>query len=179
MDLGSLIEAHGYWVLAAGCLLEGETILVLAGFAAHRGYLHPVAVVGIASVTGFIGDQFYFWLGRRHGPAMLARWPSVAAQAARVHALTKRYHAAVIIGVRFAYGLRIAGPMLIGMSPVSAIRFALLNALGAVLWACIVGGLGWAFGQVAESVLGDLRHLEGWLFLGVVAVAAIAWLVRK
>jgi membrane protein DedA with SNARE-associated domain len=81
--------------------------------------------------------------------------------------------------VRFAYGLRIAGPMLIGMSPVSAIQFALLNALGAVLWACIVGGVGWAFGQAAESALGNIRHLEKWLFLGVIAVAAIAWLVRK
>jgi hypothetical protein len=48
MDLGSLIETHGYWVLALGCLLEGETILVLAGLAAERGYLHPFGVVVVA-----------------------------------------------------------------------------------------------------------------------------------
>lgn len=69
--------------------------------------------------------------------------------------------------------------MLIGMSPVSGIRFALLNGLGAVLWACVVGGVGWTFGQAAEIVLGDIRHLEVWLLLGIVAVAAIGWLVRK
>ncbi|HET7862826.1 MAG TPA: DedA family protein, partial [Burkholderiaceae bacterium] len=76
--LGTLIETHGYWVLALGCLLEGETVLVLAGFAAHRGYLDPAAVFGIAAAAGFCGDQVYFWLGRRHGPAVLTRWPSVA-----------------------------------------------------------------------------------------------------
>ena len=179
MSLGSLIEAHGYWMLAAGCLVEGETILVLAGFAAHRGYLDPVVVLGIASVAGFLGDQFYFWLGRRHGPAILARWPSVARQADRVHRLMDRYHAAVIIGVRFAYGLRIAGPVLIGASPISGLRFALLNALGAVLWACFFAGVGWVFGHAAETVLGEIRHLEGWFVLGLAAASLIAWWIMK
>ncbi|MEW5890485.1 MAG: DedA family protein [Pseudomonadota bacterium] len=179
MTLGALIETHGYWVLAVGCLLEGETILVLAGFAAHRGYLDPLAVLGIAAAAGFLGDQFYFWLGRRHGPAVLARWPSVAHQADRVHRLMERYHAAVIIGVRFAYGLRIAGPVLIGTSPIPGSRFALFNALGAILWACVVAGIGWVFGEAAEIVLGEIRNLEGWLLLGLIAAAAIAWWIRK
>ena len=179
MTLGTLIETHGYWVLAAGCLLEGETILLLAGFAAHRGYLDPLAVIAIASAAGFLGDQFYFWLGRRHGSAVLARWPGVARQTERLQRLADRYHEAVIIGLRFAYGLRIAGPVLIGTTPISGTRFALLNALGALLWACLVGGLGWAFGQAAEAMLGRIRHLEGWLMLGLVAVVALAWWARR
>ena len=83
MTLQSLIDTHGYWLLALGCLLEGETILLLAGFAAHRGYLDPWAVFGIASLAGFAGDQFYFWLGRRHGAAVLARWPRLAERTGR------------------------------------------------------------------------------------------------
>jgi membrane protein DedA with SNARE-associated domain len=89
MNLGALIESHGYWVLAIGCLLEGETLLVLAGFAAHRGYLNPGAVLAIAATAGFVGDQFYFWLGRRHGPAILSRWPSLADQSDRVDRLLR------------------------------------------------------------------------------------------
>jgi membrane protein DedA with SNARE-associated domain len=179
MDLGSLIETHGYWALAAGCALEGETMLVLAGLAAQRGYLDPLAVVGIASTMGFASDQLFFWLGRWRGMALLSRWPSVAAKAGRVHALIDRYDAMVIIGVRFAYGLRIAGPIFIGMSAVPALRFAVLNAIGAVLWACVVGGVGWLSGQAAESVFGNIQHLEAWMFLGVALVALTVWLVRK
>ena len=134
MNLATLIETHAYWILAAGCLLARETVVVRAGFAARNGHLDLVTVMGLSSAMGFLSDQFYFWLGRRHGPAILARWPSVRRQADRVHRLAERYHAAVIIGVRFAYGLRIAGPVLIGMSPISAVRFAALNALGAMLW---------------------------------------------
>jgi membrane protein DedA with SNARE-associated domain len=176
--LGSLIEAHGYWLLAAGCLLEGETFLVLAGFAAHRGYLDPFAVVGVASVSGFLADQFYFWLGRRSGPALLARWPLAAAQVGRVHALIGRHPAGAAIGVRFAYGLRIAGPMLIGMSPMPQLRFTLLNALGSLLWASLIGGAGWAFGEAAQRLLADVGDLEGWLLLGLVA-AVVAWWLRR
>lgn len=179
MDLGSLIEAHGYWAVLVGCLLEGETILILAGYAAHRGYLNPFAVVAIAAAAGFTGDQFYFWLGRRHGAAVLARWPSVAAKNDRLQSLMGRYHAAVIIGIRFAYGLRIAGPILIGMSPISSYRFALLNALGAMLWACLIAGIGWLFGRAAEVLLGEVRQVEGWLLLGLAAVGVIIWWIRR
>jgi membrane protein DedA with SNARE-associated domain len=48
-----------------------------------------------------------------------------------------------------------------------------------VLWACVVGGVGWLSGQAAESVFGNIRYLEAWLFLGIVVVALVVWLVRK
>ena len=179
MDLGALIETHGYWVLALGCLLEGETILVLAGLAAERGYLHPFGVVVVASVTAFIGDQILFWLGRWRGPALLARWPSIGTKADRVHDLIHRYHWPVILGMRFAYGLRYPAPILIGTSQLSALRFILINALGSVLWACVVGGLGWLSGRLAETVFGDIKHVEIWLFVGLVAIAATIWLIRR
>lgn len=179
MDPGQLIGTHGYWVLALGCLLEGETLLLIAGYAAHRGYLDPVAVIAVASVAGFAGDQFYFWLGRWRGPAVLARWPSLAAKAGRVHALLERWQAPAILGIRFAYGLRVAGPLLIGTSPISALRFTLLNALGAVLWACLVAGIGWVFGQAAQAALGDIGRVEGWILLGLAAAGVLAWWIRK
>lgn len=173
-----LLQTHGYWLLALGCLLEGETVLVLAGFAAHRGLLDPAAVVAIAAASGFAGDETFFWLGRRHGKALLARWPSIAGQSGRVLALVERWHEPVIIGIRFAYGLRVAGPVLIGSSAVSAWRFAFFNAVGALLWASVVGAVGWSFGAAAEAMLGRLRHLEGRLFLGLLLLALLVALLR-
>lgn len=179
MDLGSLIETHGYWVLVLGCLLEGETVLALAGYAAHRGYLELEWVIALAAAAGFAGDQFYFWVGRRHGSVVAARFPSVSQQHDRLHRLIERYHAWVIVGVRFAYGLRIAGPILIGTSAVSAVRFALFNALGAVLWAALVAGFGWIFGHAVETVLGDVHRLEGWILLCLIVIAALVWWAHR
>jgi membrane protein DedA with SNARE-associated domain len=59
--LGSLTETYGYWLLAADSLLEGETVLVLAGCSVRRGHLYLLAVLGIASVGSFVGYQLYFW----------------------------------------------------------------------------------------------------------------------
>jgi len=178
MDLGTLIETHGYWVLAVGSVLEGETVLVLAGFAAHRGYLALPWVIGVAAAAGFAGDQFFFWLGRRRGAAVLARFPAVAQQADQVHRLIERHHEWLIVGVRFAYGLRIAGPILIGTSPIAAARFAVFNAVGAVAWAVLIGGLGWLFGAAVERLLGEIHRIEVWLFAAVAAIGIGLALVR-
>lgn len=174
----ALLQTHGYWLLALGCLFEGETVLVLAGLAAHRGLLDPVTVIAVAAASGFSGDQAFFWLGRRHGAALLARWPALARQSARVQRLVERWHEPVIVGIRFAYGLRVAGPLFIGSTAVSALRFALFNALGALLWATLVGGVGWSFGAAAEALLGTLHHLEGRLFLGLLLAALLVALLR-
>jgi membrane protein DedA with SNARE-associated domain len=175
VDLPGLIAEYGYWVLALGCLLEGETVLLLAGFAAKRGHLDLEAVIGIAAVAGFLGDQFYFWLGRRHGPAVHARWPALAKQTDRVRRWLSRSELALVVGVRFAYGLRIAGPVLIGMTPMPAARFAAYNALGAVIWAVLIGGLGYLFGHAAELMLGEVQRIEGWLLLGLLVAGASWW----
>ena len=175
LDIGhwltQAIASHGYWVLALGCVLEGETVLLLAGFAAHRGQLNPLWVLVVASVAAFVGDQFYFWLGRRHGPRVLALRPAWAGQAARVDALLQRWGGWLVVGIRFAYGLRMAGPVVMGASAMPALRFAAFNALGAVIWATVIGGLGWVLGGAAEALLGKAQHLEAWLLAALLLLA--------
>jgi membrane protein DedA with SNARE-associated domain len=179
MDLHDLISTHGYWILTLGCLAEGETLLVLAGFAASRGTLDIFAVIGIAAVAGFLGDQFFFWLGRKHGSAVLRRFPSVAQQSERVFRLIERYQSWVIVGVRFAYGLRIAGPIIIGTSRISPGRFALFNAIGAVIWAPLVAGVGYLFGEAADAMIGELHNIELWLMLGLAAIVMLVLFVQR
>lgn len=178
MDFSALLQTYGYPLLALGCLLEGETILALAGFAAHQGHLDFGVVVLIAAVGGFIGDQAFFWLGRRHGAQMLARFPSIGAQADRMHRLIERWHGWVIVLVRFAYGLRIAGPVLIGTSDVTPWRFALFNAIGAAIWAPLVAGAGWFFGRAVEAVLGDIHRFELWA-VALAALFGASWLLWR
>src|SRR3954468_5304418 len=179
MSLASLIAAHGYWILALGCLLEGETVLILAALAAHRGYLNPAAVVTIAAACGFASNQFFFWLGRRHGTALLERWPVLATRSAQIRRLIDRHASLAAFAVRFAYGVRVAGPMLIGASSMPALRFVVLDALSAVAWALLVGAAGWLFGEAAETIFGHLVHIEGWLF-GALISALVAWrLLRR
>ena len=181
MDFPALIAQYGYGAVAVGCLLEGETVLLLAGFAAHRGYLQWPWVIAVAAAAGFAGDMGFFLLGRRFAPQILARWPRIAAQRAQVDTWLQRYGAGVGVAVRVLYGFRIAGPVLLGSSSMSWERFAAFNALGAVLWATLLTALGWFFGEAAQALLGKAQHYEGWLALGVVAVglAYTFWARRR
>ena len=76
------------------------------------------------------------------------------------------------------YGLRIAGPTVIGTSHVSPLRFAVFNLLGALLWASLIGGLGYAFGEAIEMMLQDAKHYERGAVIAIVALGLAVWLYR-
>jgi membrane protein DedA with SNARE-associated domain len=183
MDLAALVQTYGYPAVFAGALLEGETVLALAGLAAHRGYLALPWVIAIAACGGFLGDQIYFLVGRRNGARVLARFPKLAPGVARVNRLVARYGAPLVLLVRFMYGLRAVGPIAIGMTGMRWARFAALNALGALVWATLVASLGYALGNALTLVLGDLRRIEEEVFAAVaaagVAAALIVWVRRR
>lgn len=172
MDLAGLIDSYGYAAVFIGSFLEGETILALAGLAAYRGYLDLAIVIVLATIAGFLGDQFYFFLGRHNGHKVLARYPRMQLRAQRFDAMLSRWHAPVIIGIRFMYGFRIVGPILLGMGRVPVWKFMLYNFIGAALWAPMVAGIGYTFGSVVKSALGHLKRYEHWVF-GIVLVVGL------
>ena len=56
---------------------------------------------------------------------------------------------------------RIAGPIALGMNP--AIRwptYSTLIGLGAVVWAIVIAGIGYLFGQIIELMLVDVHKYE-------------------
>jgi membrane protein DedA with SNARE-associated domain len=179
MDLAALIQTYGYPAVFAGTLLEGETVLALAGLAAHRGYLALPSVIAIAALGGFLGDQIYFLIGRRSGARVLARFPRLAPGIARIQRLLERHGAPIVVLVRFLYGLRAVGPIAIGMTGMHWAQFAALNALGAAVWATLFASLGYLVGEALTRVLGDLQRIEVALFAAVaIAGLAAALIVR-
>jgi membrane protein DedA with SNARE-associated domain len=162
IDLPGLLDSYGYLAVLVGAFLEGETILALAGLAAYRGYLDFYTVVVIAMIAGFAGDQFYFFLGRHKGCQVLARFPGAQERADKFDAMLARWHAPLIIGIRFMYGFRIVGPILLGMGRVPAWKFVIYNFIGAAIWAPLIAGIGYLFGSALEAVLHDFRKVELW-----------------
>jgi membrane protein DedA with SNARE-associated domain len=179
MSLTDLLSQYGYFALFAGCLLEGETLLLLAGLAAHGGYLSLPIVIGVAFVGGTLGDQVGFFIGRRYGDSLLERWPSLNTPAARVRRLIDRHSALLIVGVRFMYGLRLVGPVVIGMSDVPVWRFVVFNLIGAAIWAVAVSSAGYFFGHAIEWLIVDLERLEKAALVCAVVVVAALLILRQ
>ena len=170
MDLAGLIDSYGYLAVFFGALLEGETILALAGLAAFRGYLDLYKVIALAMFAGFLGDQIYFFLGRFKGKDVLERFPKMQKRAHRFDVMLSRWHAPLIVGIRFMYGFRIVGPILLGMGRVPAWKFMLYNFIGAALWAPLIAGIGYFFGGAIKAALGHLKRYELWVFGAVLLI---------
>lgn len=177
-----LLSGSAYLILFAGMFLEGETVLVSAGFAAQQGYLSLPMVVLAAWLGAISGDHFFFLLGRYGGRSMFKARSSTAGRIEKVRALLKRYRSAVIFSFRFVYGSRIVAPLAIGAAGVSPVRFVTLNALSGLTWACLFGLAGYLFGAAISVVLRDfhVRLAAGAAILGFIALAAVAVaVVRK
>lgn len=88
---------------------------------------------------------------------MLAHRPGLATRISGALSLIALHPAKMALAMRFARGLRTILPVAAGMSGVSPDRFFMLNLLSAALWAPLVAGLGWSFGDLITR----LRHRTG------------------
>ncbi|MEO8488664.1 DedA family protein [Pseudomonas sp.] len=177
-DLNALIASYGYWVIFLGCLLEGETVLILSGMAAHQGTLQLLHVIGWATLGGVLGDQLLFWTGRYYGERLLPKLKRHQPAIERVKGLIHRYPTTSVFAVRFLYGMRLVGPMVIGTSGLAPWRFALINVLSALIWASLFVIAGYWAGETLQRVFGDLKPYRLPIFLTMIAVVTFAALVR-
>jgi len=173
-----LIEQYGYIAVLIGTFFEGETILEIAGFLAHSGYLKLLIVVLAAFAGAMLGDQLYCYIGRWKGRNFIESRPRLSRHKARVDTLLKKHQIPLILGFRFLYGLRTVTPFVLGASRVNPGLFFILNALGALLWAVLIGVAGFYFGEVLEPLLGDIKNYERLVIMLVAGAAFLFWLGR-
>lgn len=174
MSLEQLISTYGYAAITAGVFLEGETMLVLGGLAAQRGYLALPWVLVSAFWGSVLGDQFFFYIGRFKGQRILEKRQDWKSKSERVFSLLNRHQVLLIFGFRFLYGLRMATPIVLGVSRIAPLRFLLLDMAGALVWTLVIGAMGYLFGHALEALIGDVKRYELWLFIGVAALGALA-----
>ena len=165
MTPADFISTYGYAAVGIGAFLEGETFLVLGGFAAHSGYLELPWVIASAFTGALFGDQLYYNLGRLKGKAFLESRPTWKIKSERVFVLMERHQVWLILGFRFLYGLRVVTPFIIGI-------------VGTTIWATSITVLGFLFGNALEAIFGNIKKYEIWVLV-VLALAGLAiWFFR-
>jgi membrane protein DedA with SNARE-associated domain len=176
--LSQFILRWGYLALGFGTFFEGEAVLIAGGALAHRGLLSLPLVILAAFAGSVGGDQLWFQLGRHFGPRLLERRRHWQPRVAQVKRWLERYGALFVLSFRFLYGLRMISPLLLGATHYPAVRFAILNVVGAAIWACAFGFAGWAVGAGMRSVLSRAGHVEELLGMGV-AVSICLWIAYR
>ncbi len=179
VDGNAWIGQYGYLAVLLGALVEGDGIAILAGIAARHGYLDPGLTILATGLGGALSDITLYLLGRRYGESVLRHFPRQQSRIERARSMVRRHEHLWVIGVRFAYGFRIAGPLIIGSSGVPVRRFLLLNLLGTGLWAATIVLLGYWVGNFLYQFFTGHPHLGAWLGASLGLVVLLWLLVRR
>jgi membrane protein DedA with SNARE-associated domain len=177
------IQYH-YLVIFFGTFIEGEVVLIAGGFLVSEGHLNFPVLVLLATVAAIIGDNFFFWLGRSQRIGSRHPWADRLLNFIGEHRLFKgeefvrRHGGKSVFLVRFFYGLRFAGAMTAGYLGMGIVRFFLFNLVGSLIWAVLLGWVGYIFGEsigpIAHGVkLGEIG------FILVLAGLIIIYLLNR
>jgi membrane protein DedA with SNARE-associated domain len=187
-----LVATYGYIVVllvvmaeSAGLPLPGETSLLVAGALAATGHLWLPGVIIAAAAGAILGDTAGYWVGRTSGLRLLRRHGHLLRFDERKLEQAERFFArhgekAVFLG-RFVPIGRIFSALLAGVSQMRYSRFLFWNATGGIVWAALMGTLGYLFGQQLPL----LEQLVGRFGFGLLAAlllfiaARIGWSRRK
>lgn len=176
--LQNYLDLYGYWFLFIGTFLEGEAILLIAGFLAFQGYMNIIGVICTAWVGSFLGDQCYFYLGYFKGRLLLKRFRSLAKKFREALKLIEKYGNFVAFTSRFTYGFRIILPMILGITNLPPRTFLCINLASALSWSILFSLMGYLFGKSASLLFDNISNYEHYFALILLGLIFTAWVAH-
>ena len=179
--LREFVAHYGYWAIALALLCEsagipvpGEVTLLFASFLAYSEHRLQLGwIIAVATLAGTVGGSLGYAVGEQGGRPLLERYQSILrippATLKRGEELFARYGAAAIFVARFVFGLRVFAGPLAGVLRMRWRTFLLFNFLGAGVWATIIAGAGYLFGQHWRTLQRVMQRFN----LAVLVVAAL------
>lgn len=165
--------AFAYLGAALWSFFEGETfVLAAAAIGATVGLVDPWILLASVWVGSYMGDQTWFYLGRRYGPSILRRFPKSRPRVESANRLLEQYGTLFILTFRFLYGIRNIASVVCGLAGYSRVRFAVLNFFAAGIWASSFVAAGWFLG----GWLGVERLF--WSICTIAAAALVFFMAR-
>jgi membrane protein DedA with SNARE-associated domain len=190
-DLQALADSIGYPAAGLGILVEsagipfpGETTLLAVAAYAAAGHLDIRVVVVVAALGAIVGGDFGYLVGHRGGRPFVERFSRLlhvnSSHLARSEMFFTRYGGTAIVFARFVLGLRTWASVLAGMAHMPFWSFQLYSAVGGILWAVVIGCVGFYLGSNWAFVQALVRDLGlGGLAVLVAVILAVLLLRRR
>lgn len=173
-----LLAQYGLVAVFIGTFFEGEIVVIAGGLLSRLGFLSLPWVFVTAFIATFLGDQFFFYLGRKKGTAFLEKkgrkhWRK---RALKIHDLIHNHQNKILFGYRFLYGLRIPTLFAIGTSELSTKKFVLLNLINSVVWSSLFVFGGYFFGDLFTRFVDNVKFYEREALIIAGIVVLVIWI---
>ena len=181
-NLAETVKAGGIGLVCAivfvetgmfvGFFLPGDSLLVIAGVLAYKGFLNLYWLLGLVTLCAIAGDQLGYFIGWRAGSSLFKRQDSRLFKRShldRAHEFYERNGGKTVIMARFVPIIRTFCPPVAGAAGMSYSKYLTFDIVGgfAWVWSMVLFG----YGVVASfPPLG--RHVD-LLVLGVIFVSLI------
>lgn len=162
----ALVFAMAFWesIPVVGLFIPGSTLIVGAAILVPTGALELGPVLVLAGLGALAGDVVAFWMGRRHGRALLG-WGPLASRGAlveRAERFFRKHGGKAILMGRMTPPLRGVLPAIGGMAGMEWRRFLAAAVIATLCWApahVLPGALIGASLQLAGEVTARLGVL--------------------
>jgi membrane-associated protein len=156
-------------------VLNGNTAAIISAAAFVRVGHGSLIVVLLAAIPGLMKfDLFYWWAGRLWGERLIAILSGRRNRGGRYMTRVQRW------GRKFTWPAVIAAPFLpiptailyviAGWAGMRLVTFLILDAIGTLLWAGMLAGLGYELGHHAVVVAQAISHYGLWISIALVVV---------
>ncbi len=169
-----LIEKYGLIAVFLGCVAEGESAAILAGFFAHQQVFVSWQALLAVFAGAFGGDTLFFLSGRRFADRPFVLRMRQKPGFDRAFRLVNEHPVIYVLINRYIYGFRLVGGVAAGLSGIRLPLFLVLNALSSALWTALFGGIGYVFGIGAEQIIGNALMKHERLLLGLAIAIAVS-----
>jgi membrane protein DedA with SNARE-associated domain len=172
-ELMEFMMDYGYLAILAGCMLEGEALVVLGGFFAYNNMMH-LPIVALAAFTGtMISDIGWFMLGRYSSDKFLHRWSILRYISTHSVNIAGKRPRLLSFFFRFMYGFRVVIPFSLGKTSMTTSSYLTYNALGILFWVAVYAGIGYGFASTLEVFFGRFKNFELVIALVIIAIGII------
>lgn len=154
---GILLVFLNVLVEQAGVPVPAVPTLAVAGALAANGQLSLPGILLATLLACLLSDLAWYWAGRRFGSRVMrticriSLSPDSCVKQSELH--YQRWRGQVLLIAKFVPGLSTVAPPLVGAMGLRVPGFLLLDALGSLLWASVMVGLGYIFSKQIDHVL--------------------------
>lgn len=169
-------SAWAYALLFAYSLGGGMVAILAAALLCASGALDIYLCVLIASVANFLGDEGLYYFAKFNRKQALPYFAKHRRKLALAQILFRRYGAGIILVKKYIYGLKTLVPIAVGFSKFNDMKFCVINAISAIIWALSLGCVGFFAGDLVNVISQKIGANNSLLLLGLLAILGLLWL---
>ena len=158
-------------------LLNGGTESIISAAAFARAGNGTLAVAVLAAIPGLMKfDALYWWAGRLWGERFIMALPGAGALAKhmeRVQRAGRKLTWPAVVVSSFLPIPRAIIYVIAGWAGMRLVTFLILDLIGALLWAGLLAGLGYALGHSAVVAAMTISHYSWWFTIGIVTLSVL------